>query len=175
MSVRTDSYVRHDASTCVTWLNDSCVWRASFICVPWLIHMCAMTHPYVRDITHIDAWHDSAGWMTWLIHIMRWLIPIHMRDTQLIHMCHLTGLHKWYDTGLFCGDTGLFCGDTGLLCGDTGLFCGDTGLFCGDTQLFSGDTRPFSSESTPSDSELLYLLIWYQTLLRRRAALILWI
>jgi len=50
----------------VPWLIHMCdmthsyVWHDSFICVPWLIHMCAMTHSYM--------WHDSFICMTWLIH-----------------------------------------------------------------------------------------------------------
>jgi len=47
------SYVCHDSFICVPWLIDMCamthtyVCHDSFICVPWLIHMCVMTRSYV--------------------------------------------------------------------------------------------------------------------------------
>jgi len=55
----------------------------SLICVPWLIHMCAMTHSYVChnscipvpwlihvcDMTHSCVWLDSFMCATWLIHV----------------------------------------------------------------------------------------------------------
>ena len=44
---------------------------ASGTCVPWLIHMCTMTHSHV--------WHDSLPYKTWLIHICA------MTHS---HMCH---------------------------------------------------------------------------------------
>jgi len=54
----------------------------SFLCVPWLIHMCAMTHSdvchdscicvtrlnHMCDMTHSDVWHDSFRCVTWPIH-----------------------------------------------------------------------------------------------------------
>ena len=54
----------YDSFICVTWLIQMCamthsyVWHDSFICVTWLIHMCDMTHSYV--------WHDSFICVTWL-------------------------------------------------------------------------------------------------------------
>jgi len=51
----------------VTWLIHICdmthsyVRHDSFICATWLIHTCDMTHPHV--------WHDPFIRMTWLIHI----------------------------------------------------------------------------------------------------------
>jgi len=42
-------------------MTHSYVWRDSFICVTWLIHVCDMTHSYV--------WHDSFIYVTWLIHM----------------------------------------------------------------------------------------------------------
>ena len=39
----------------------SCVWHDSFICVPWLIHICVMTHSY--------ACHDPFVCATWRIHM----------------------------------------------------------------------------------------------------------
>jgi len=42
-------------------VTHSYVWRDSFICVTWLIHMCDVTHWYV--------WHYSSICVTWLIHM----------------------------------------------------------------------------------------------------------
>jgi len=68
----THSYVWHDSynqneETCLSPKRpiQMCVWRdffdmISFICVIWLIHMCDMTHSYVR--------HDAFICVTWLIH-----------------------------------------------------------------------------------------------------------
>jgi len=51
----------------VTWRSEACIrvcvigaaylWRDSFICVTWLIHMCNMTHSYVC-VRLIHTWHD---------------------------------------------------------------------------------------------------------------------
>ena len=63
----THSSVWRDSFICVTWLIHMCdvthsyVWRDSFLGVTWLIHMCDMTHSYV--------WHDSFLCVTWLIHM----------------------------------------------------------------------------------------------------------
>jgi len=92
----THSYVCHDSFTCVALLHHSArrvlriymcsrvwrVWRDSFrcmtwlICVPWLIHMCAMTHSHV--------WHDSFRCMTWLI-----------------HMCAMTHSYVWHNSVIY--------------------------------------------------------------------------
>ena len=82
----THPYMRHD----------------SFICVTWLIHMCAVTHTcdtththnqaslmfssvtwliHTRDMTHSYEWHDSFIWVTWLI-----------------HMCDMTHSCEWHDS-----------------------------------------------------------------------------
>jgi len=58
-------YVRHD----------------SFICVPWLIRMCDMTHPYV--------WHDSFVRVTWLIHTSY---------DWFIRMFDMTHSYVWHDS-----------------------------------------------------------------------------
>jgi len=58
LRVETNSYMRHD----------------SFICVPWLIYMCAMTYSYVR--------HDSYVW--------------HL-ESRLIHICDMTHLYVCHD------------------------------------------------------------------------------
>jgi hypothetical protein len=55
----------HDSFVCVPWLIRMCdvthsyVWHDSFVCVTWLIRICAMTHSHV--------WHDSFVCVPWLI------------------------------------------------------------------------------------------------------------
>jgi len=80
-----------------------CVWRDAFICVTWLIHMCDMTHSYVRhdsficvtwlihmcDMTHSYVWHDSFICATWLIYVWH---DSFIRVTWLIHTCDLSRL-----------------------------------------------------------------------------------
>jgi len=40
-------------------MTHSCVWHDSFICVTWLIHMCDVTHSYVRYVPyHSCVWCD---------------------------------------------------------------------------------------------------------------------
>jgi len=57
----------HDSFTCVPWLIHMCamthshVCHDSFTCVPWLIHMCAMTHSHMC--------HDSSMCVPCLIHM----------------------------------------------------------------------------------------------------------
>ena len=52
----THSYVCHDSFICAPWLIHMCamtnsyVCHDSFICVPWLIHMCAIIH------SHLTVW-----------------------------------------------------------------------------------------------------------------------
>ena len=71
-----------DSVMCVTRLIHMCdmthsyVRHDSFICVTWLIHMCDMTHSYV--------WHDSFICVTWLI-----------------HMCDMTHSYVWHDSFIF--------------------------------------------------------------------------
>jgi len=68
----THSYVRHVSFSCVPWFIHMCaithslcamihsyVYHAPFKCVPWLIHICAMTHSYVC--------HDSFICLPWLL------------------------------------------------------------------------------------------------------------
>jgi len=66
-------FTHHDSFIRVPWLIHMCtmthlyVCHDSFICVPWLIHTCAMTHSYV--------YHDSFIRVPWLIFIcVPWLI-----------------------------------------------------------------------------------------------------
>jgi len=62
-------------------MTHSHVRRDSFICAPWLIHMCDMTHPYVS--------HDSFTRVPWLIHMCATSICV----TWLIHMYPMTHSH----------------------------------------------------------------------------------
>ena len=61
---------------CVTWLICMCavthldVWHDSFIRVTWLLHMCDMTHSYV--------WHDSFIYVTWLIYLSQFETSVHV-------------------------------------------------------------------------------------------------
>ena len=70
--------VCHDSFLCVPWLISMCVMthfyvcHDKFVCVPWLISMCAMTHFYVC--------HDSSVCVPWLI-----------------CMCAMTHLYMWHD------------------------------------------------------------------------------
>jgi len=68
---------RHDSSMCVM----------TCICVTWLIHICDVTHSYVR--------HDSFECATWRIHMCNMTHPYVRHDsficaTWLIHMCDMT-------------------------------------------------------------------------------------
>ena len=119
------------AFLCVTWLiwlcemtclyvwheemTRSCVWKDSFICVPWLIHM--------RDMTHSYVWHDSIMCVEWRIHMCdscicveclihvwhdsfvcaRWLVYMCCMKKWLVHVCGRTHsyvwlIHTWYDS-----------------------------------------------------------------------------
>jgi len=57
--------------------DSRCLYAWRFICVPWLIHIGAMTHSYVhrRDSCCLYAWrfiyvcHDSFTCLPWLIHM----------------------------------------------------------------------------------------------------------
>jgi len=68
----THAYLWHDPLTCVPWRIDS------FVCVPWLIRMCAMTHSYVG--------HDSLICLPWLIR---------MCDMTRLHVCHDSLTHSY--------------------------------------------------------------------------------
>ena len=88
---------------CVMWLIHMCA-ITHFICVPWLIHMCSMTH--VCDTTHPYVWHDSFIYVPWLIytHVVTHLGQMvddkmggtwgwFMYVTWLIYTCDMT--HSW--------------------------------------------------------------------------------
>ena len=79
--------VWRDSFACVTWLIHVCdvthsyVWRDSFVRVTWLIHMCDVTHSYVCDVSHSYVWCDSF-----------------ICATCLIHMCDVTHSYVWRDS-----------------------------------------------------------------------------
>jgi len=58
----------------------SCVW------VKWLIHMCDMTHSYVRHDLFMCVTSPCLLSVTWLLYICR-----------LIHMCDMTHSYVWHD------------------------------------------------------------------------------
>jgi len=53
---------------CETWLIPVCATWLIPMCKTWLIHTWAMTHPYVRDMTHSHVRRDPFPCATWLIH-----------------------------------------------------------------------------------------------------------
>jgi len=80
-------------------MTHSYVCHDSFICVPWLIHMCDTTHSYV--------WHDSFICVTYLVWCASFIcMTCHMCTTEnapsasgksvvwLIHMCDMTHVHN---------------------------------------------------------------------------------
>jgi len=90
---------------CVPWLIHMCaithsyVWRDSFICVTWLIHMWGMPHSYAMcAMTHSYVCHDSFICVTWLIHMCD-MTHSYVRHASficvpcLIHVCAMT---HWY-------------------------------------------------------------------------------
>jgi len=79
-------WLRHVAHE---WIH-SFVWRDSFICVPWLVHMCAMMNSYV--------WHDSFICEVWLIHMFD---MTHSCVTWLIHICDVTHSYVWRDSFIY--------------------------------------------------------------------------
>jgi len=134
---------RHGAMSCVTWLmwqaqqiHKACdiysyVWHDSSTCVTWLIHIRAMTHPYVAgpaklwrealdvpihtcDMTHAYIWHNSFICVTWLIHmswnkIMTWgSLHSFIRVTRFIHIYDRTHSYVWHDSPYVTGPTKLW-------------------------------------------------------------------
>jgi len=68
------------------------VWHDSFICVTWLIHIWVTWHIHMCDITHSYVRYDALICATWLIHMCD-MTHLYVRDdsficvTWLIHMC----------------------------------------------------------------------------------------
>jgi len=120
----THSYRCHDSFICshARWLlpliHDAlCVCHDSFTCLPWLIHMCAMTHLYVR--------HDSVMCVPWRIHRQKsycvhstrihiasymWHDP-YVCVTWLGHVCDMTHSYVWREP-LICVPRLIHRGDT---------------------------------------------------------------
>jgi len=135
----------HICDSCVTWLNEGarthggprvvCVWHCRHAnswrsrcrilkCVPpWLVHVCAVTHSYVCDMTH-SIWHESFVYDTHLLcvcHDSFTCVPclIHMCDmnhsyvwhdsficvTRLIHMCDMTHSYVWLTNSYGCHES----------------------------------------------------------------------
>jgi len=122
-----DATDMYDATHSHVWLecdlSPSCVWRDSFICVTWLIHMCDLTHCtggwsrimqrlretwliHMCDVTHSYVWRDSFICVTWLIHMCDvthctggWSRMMQrLRETWLIHKCDVTHSYVWRDS-----------------------------------------------------------------------------
>jgi len=85
-----------DSFICETWLIHMCdmthsyVWHDSFICETWLIHMCDMTHSYV--------WHDSFICVTWLIHMWDMTHSCVWHDSFI---CETWLIHMWHDSFMY--------------------------------------------------------------------------
>jgi len=87
-----------DVQVCMTY---SYVCHDPFICVTWLIHMCAMTHSYAwhvkwqvhgYDINHLFVSHTLSIYVTWLIHVCdmthdSWLIWAIAADVHANNWC----------------------------------------------------------------------------------------
>jgi len=97
------SHVTHMNASCHACVLHIHVWHDAFICVTWLIHMCDVTHSYVRhdsliyithtcDKTHSYEWHDSFIRETWLIHTWRdsFICATWLTNTWLIHTWDMT-------------------------------------------------------------------------------------
>ena len=74
-----------------------CMWYASFICVLWLMYMCAMTHMYaMRD------WHSAtlphAQSSPRCVHVDRSWVARAVHVTCLIHMCIMTNSYVCHDS-----------------------------------------------------------------------------
>jgi len=82
---------RTRAFICVPWLVHMCAMAHSYvchdstICVPWLIHMCAMTHSYVC--------HESFIFVPWLIHICAMTRSYACHDSFIYGPCAMTHSH----------------------------------------------------------------------------------
>ena len=97
----THSYVWRDSFLCATWLIHMCdmthsyVWRDSVLCATWRIHMCDMTHSYVR--------HDPFLCVPWLIPMCAMTHSFAWRDSFIcviwrIHICDMTHSYVWHDS-----------------------------------------------------------------------------
>jgi len=96
----------------VAWLVHTCdtklfrfMWRGVLTCAMWLVHLCAMTCPYVCHDLAMTCWHG-----TWLVHA-RDIAPSYVWHgllyaahvmfrcvTCLVHTCHMTFARMWRDS-----------------------------------------------------------------------------
>ena len=76
---------------CVAGVAVCCRACWSLLCVPWLIHVCAMTHSCVC--------HDSFACVTWFIHV-KWFTHMCLSNHFIYGVATIRRLHKI--TGLFC-------------------------------------------------------------------------
>ena len=110
-------YSRHYAIMCVLWpMSLFSLLMVAMVRAPWLIHTCAMTHPYVCHnssvpwlihtcaISHSCVWHDSFMYVPWLItmcatthsylcHDSYMCVPWRMtfiHEPWLLHVCAMT-------------------------------------------------------------------------------------
>ena len=68
-------------------MTGSYVWHDIVVCVPWLIHTCAITHSYTRRLwlrSHLDAG-DVFSWHVWLCCVI-WLD--HICNMTKSYVCH---------------------------------------------------------------------------------------
>jgi len=94
------SILWQDSFICVTWLMYVCamthsyMWHDSFTCVTWLIHACDLPHSYVwHDYSYV--WHDWFICVTWLTYMWhKSFICVSWR----ILMRDMTPLHVWHDS-----------------------------------------------------------------------------
>ena len=88
---------------CALSLTHLHVWRDSFTCVTWLVHMCDMTPSQVWrmtwaihvwrdvDVTYSHVWHDSFTCATCLIHMAyRCSWPSLSRTIHMPSPCHVS-------------------------------------------------------------------------------------
>ena len=106
-----------DSFMCVTWLihvcdmTHSCVWHDSFIRMTWLIVWIRVTwRSHVCEVTHSYMWHCSFICVTWLIrmrdmtHSSVWHDAF-IRVTWRIHTCDMTHSYVWHDSTSRCWNT----------------------------------------------------------------------
>ena len=91
---------------CVPWLTHMCdmthpyMWHAPIICVTWLIYVCVMANfsvchdSFICVTWLIHVWHDSFICVTWLIHVWH---DSFICVTWRIHMCDMTHSYVWHD------------------------------------------------------------------------------
>ena len=95
----------HDSFICVTLLVHMC----EMIRLPWLIHMCDVTHlcvDHVSTVTWLVSTWDVTHSCVWLIHMCDMTRQYVRCDslicvTWLIHMCDMTRLYGRHDSSIY--------------------------------------------------------------------------